>query len=93
MKAYSKWAVTRKMMLSALSRIFHQEEMLVDRANIITGRQGPQPKAQNTPAPRTAFELYLTADIMQSILLHTKIKVQNTLSKLSDNFVAQDSRC
>ena len=80
-------------MLSALSRIFHQEEMLVDRANIITGRQGPQPKAQNTPSPRTAFELYLTADIMQSILLHTKIKIQNTLSKLSDNFVAQDSRC
>ena len=63
-----------------------------NRANIITGRQGPQPKAQNTPSPRTAFELYFTADIGQSIVLHTKTKVQNTLSKLSDNFVFQDSR-
>ena len=63
-----------------------------NRANTITGRQGPQPKAQNTPSPRTAFELYFTADIVQSIVLHTNTKVQNTLSKLPDNFVAQDSR-
>ena len=63
-----------------------------NRANIITGRKGPQPKAQNTPSPRTAFEIHFTTDIAQSILLHTNTKVQNTLSKLPDNFVAQDSR-
>ena len=63
-----------------------------NRANIITGRKGPQPKAQNTPSLRTAFEIHFTADIAQSILLHTNTKVQNTLSKLPDNFVAQDSR-
>ena len=63
-----------------------------NRANIITGRQGPQPKAQNAPSPRTAFELFFTADIVQSIVLHTNTKVQNTLSKLPDNLVAQDSR-
>ena len=43
-------------------------------ANIITGRQGLQPKAQNTPSPHTAFELYFTADILQSIVLHTNTK-------------------
>ena len=54
-------------------------------ANIITGRQGLQPKAQNTPSPHTAFELYFTADILQSVVLHTN-------TKLPDNFVARDSR-
>ena len=63
-----------------------------NRANVITGRQGPQPKVQNAPSPRTAFELYFTADIVQSIILHTNTKVQKTLLKLPDNFVAQASR-
>ena len=63
-----------------------------NRANIITGRKGPQPKAQNTSSLRTAFEIHFTADIAQSVLLHTNTKVQNTLSKLPDNFVAEDSR-
>ena len=63
-----------------------------NRANVITGRQGPQPKVQNAPSPRTAFELFFTADIVQSIVLHTNTKVQNTLSKLPDNLVTQDSR-
>ena len=63
-----------------------------NRENIITGRQGPQSKAQNTPSPCTAFELYFTDDIVQSIVLHADTKVQNTLSKFPDNFVAQDSR-
>ena len=63
-----------------------------NRANIITERQGPQPKVQNTPSPSTAFEIYFTADIVQSIVLPANTKVENTLSKLPDNFVAQDSR-
>ena len=29
-----------------------------NRANVITGRQGPQPKATHTPTPRSAFELF-----------------------------------
>ena len=63
-----------------------------NRANIITRRKGPQPKSQNTSSPRTAFEIQFTADIAQSILLHTNTKLQNTLSKLPDSFVAEDSR-
>ena len=63
-----------------------------NHANTITGRQGPQPKPQNTPSLCTAFELYFTPDIVKSIVLHTNTKVQNTLSKLPDNFVAQNSR-
>ena len=63
-----------------------------NRANIITERQGPQPKAQNTPSPSTAFEIFFTADIVQSIVLNANTKVENTLSKLTDNFVAQHSR-
>ena len=34
-----------------------------NRANVITGRQGPQPKATNTPSPRAAFELYFTNEL------------------------------
>ena len=49
-----------------------------NRANIITGRQGPPLKVQNTPSPHTAFELYFTADIVQSTVLHANRKVQNT---------------
>ena len=32
-----------------------------NRVNIITGQQGPQLKAQNTPSRRTTFEFYFTA--------------------------------
>ena len=63
-----------------------------NRANIITGRQGPQPKATHTPTPRSAFELFFTEDIMREIVLCTNRKVQRTLSKLPENFVAQNSK-
>ena len=53
-----------------------------NRANIITGQQGPQTKTQNTAYSRTAFEVYFTADIVQSIVLHTNIKIQNMLDRV-----------
>ena len=63
-----------------------------NRANVITGRQGPQPKATHTPTPRSAFELFFTEHIMREIVLCTNRKVQRTLSKLPENFVAQNSK-
>ena len=63
-----------------------------NRANIISRQQGPQSEAQNTPSPCTSFEIYFTADIVQSIFLRANTKVQNSLSKLLNNFIAQDSR-
>ena len=50
-----------------------------NHANIISGGKGPQLEAQNTHSPHTAFELYSTADIVQSIILHANTKVQNTI--------------
>ncbi|XP_057296254.1 piggyBac transposable element-derived protein 1-like [Hydractinia symbiolongicarpus] len=63
-----------------------------NRANVITGRQGPQPKACETASPRSAFELYFTPEIVNNILLCTNRKIRRTLSKLPDNFLTQNSR-
>ncbi|CAB4002415.1 Hypothetical predicted protein [Paramuricea clavata] len=63
-----------------------------NRANVITGRQGPQPKARVTPTPRAAFELFFTEDIMATIVSCTSRKIRSFISTLPDNFVSQNSK-
>ena len=63
-----------------------------NRANVITGRQGPQPKARVTPTPRAGFELFFTEDIMATIVSCTNTKIRSFISTLPDNFVSQNSK-
>ena len=58
-----------------------------NRANVITGRQGPQPKARVTPTPRAGFELFFTEDIMATIVSCTNKKIRSFISTLPDNFI------
>ena len=62
-----------------------------NRANVITGRQGPQPKATNTPSLRAAFELYFTNELVSSIVSCTNKTIRRTLS-VAEDLIAQNSR-
>jgi hypothetical protein len=63
-----------------------------NRANVITGRQGPQPKARVTPTSRAGFELFFTEDIMATIVSCTDSFIRSFISTLPDNFVSQNSK-
>lgn len=64
----------------------------INRANVITARPGPQPKARETSSPRAAFELFFTKEIVQDIVSCTNKKIRLNLSKLPDDFITQNSR-
>ncbi|CAB3979196.1 Hypothetical predicted protein [Paramuricea clavata] len=63
-----------------------------NRANVITGRKGPQRKAIVTPTPRAGFELFFTEDIMATIVSCTNRKIRSFISTVPDNFVSQNSK-
>jgi hypothetical protein len=61
-------------------------------ANVITGRQGPQPKAKDTPTPLAAFNLFFTKDMMTTIVSCTNRRIRSFISKLPENFIAENNK-
>ena len=63
-----------------------------NRANIITGRQGVQPKAKGTNTNREAFQLLITPVMISSIAQYTNLKINSPIEKLPENFLEENFR-
>ena len=63
-----------------------------NRANVITERPGPRPKATQTPTQKAAFNLFFKEDIMSTIVLCTNRKIRSFFSTLPENFVAENNK-
>jgi hypothetical protein len=63
-----------------------------NRANVITGRQGTQPKAKDTPTARAAFQLFFTEEMMGTIVLCTNRKIAKCIANLPEGFLEQSNK-
>lgn len=56
------------------------------RANVITGITGLRARAKRIETEQQAFSLYITPDMLQSVIDYTNIKMNKLIAKLPDDF-------
>ena len=57
-----------------------------NRANVITGQTGIRAKARNVNTEKEAFDLYITPNMLNSVINHTNVKINKLIEKLPDDF-------